>query len=110
MEDLENTPNPVRSFILELALVMFVLVLMVLAGVLVFDSLRNDLNLNSSTQGTELFKQCQSLYLEDVYNQDTLEIDSVKLNKFYTQYKDCKIFNVTDLDPQFQKDFFKSTE
>jgi len=44
---------------------------------------------------------------QSIYDPEEDKIDSTKLNNFYRSNPDCKIFNITELDPSFGKPIFE---
>jgi hypothetical protein len=102
MDDTTNIPNPLKRFLLELGLILFVVIILGLAGFLAFQAVNKEFTLEK-LRSSELLDNCKVFYLNQVYDSKSKQIDSTKLSNFYTHNPDCKIYNVTDLDPSFNQ-------
>jgi hypothetical protein len=106
MQDTENYPNPLKRFVLELGLVIFVIVILGLAVILALQAVNSEFTLER-VRDSELLTNCKEFYLVQVYDPETEQIDSTKLSEFYRKNPDCKIYNITELDPAFDQQIFK---
>ncbi|MFQ5492790.1 MAG: hypothetical protein ACE5DX_01365 [Candidatus Dojkabacteria bacterium] len=105
MDDVHSTPNPLRMFIWEVSLVLVVFLLLGLFALMAFQAVDTEVTFERA-RGGELLRSCQQQYRLEVYNEETEHIDDQELADFYNGYPDCKLFNVTDLDPFFEKGIF----
>lgn len=99
--DLEpETSSPWKRALFEVTLVLAVVILFLLIGVSAYRAVEDELQYQQQLGG-ELLITCQKIYREEVFDPERESIDSEALNQYYQNNKDCKIFNVTDLDPLF---------
>ncbi|KXK27232.1 MAG: hypothetical protein TR69_WS6001000100 [candidate division WS6 bacterium OLB20] len=103
IEDFDLEPEvstPWKRALFEVSLVLAVVVLFGLIGVSAYRAVEEELQYQKQLGG-ELLVTCQRLYWEEVYDPDQVAINSEALNVYYSKHTDCKIFNVTELDPLF---------
>jgi len=106
MQETENFPSPMRRFVLELGLIIFVIIILGLTVFLAFEAVNKEFSLERIRDSDPLSK-CKEYYGIQVYDPEEDKIDSTKLNNFYRSNPDCKIFNITELDPSFGKPIFE---
>lgn len=100
MDELENLESPWKKAAFELSLALAVVMLFLLIGLAAYRAVQEELQFQSRIGG-ELLTNCQGYYLIEVYTPDSEKIDTVLLEEYYQRHRDCKVFNVTDLDPLF---------
>lgn len=101
MENLDDYNSPWKRAAFEFALAIAVIVLFILIGIAAYNAVQEEIR-QQQLIGGELLKKCQQVYLVEVYpyNQSS-NIDRAKLEEFYSMNRECRIFNLTDLDPIF---------
>jgi len=105
MQETENFPSPMRRFVLELGLIIFVIIILGLTVFLAFEAVNKEFSLER-IRDSDLLSKCKEYYGIQVY--DPEEDNRISKGRLFTEVKevignDCPIIIINHMTPFHDK-------